>query len=238
MTAWLPTACAAAAAALCLAPPGRWPPTREPQPPGRHDDGWMRRFRAVWCVLGGLGAAVVVGGGPGLVAGLVVAVVVGVLVERAETPAQRRARALVRRDLPHLVTLLAAALRSGAAPAEATAVACAALPGPAADRLAGVVARLEVGADPVQVWERLGEDPDLGRLGRALARSQASGAAVVPTVERLAADLAGRARAETEERARAVGVKAAIPLGVCLLPAFVLVGIVPLVAGLLASLRL
>ena len=60
----------------------------------------------------------------------------------------------------------------------------------------------------------------------------------MPTVERLAADLAGRARAETEERARAVGVKAAIPLGVCLLPAFVLVGIVPLVAGLLASLRL
>jgi hypothetical protein len=32
-------------------------------------------------------------------------------------------------------------------------------------------------------------------------------------------------------RARAVGVKAALPLGVCLLPAFVLVGVVPLVAG-------
>nr|WP_179665809.1 type II secretion system F family protein [Nocardioides panaciterrulae] len=198
----------------------------------------MRRFRAVWCVLGGLGAVVVVGGTPGLLAGVVVAGVVAVLVERAETPAQRRTRALVRRDLPHLVTLLSAALRSGAAPAEAAALACAALPGPAADRLAGAVARLHVGADPVQVWERLGEDPDLGRLGRALARSQDSGAAVVPTVERLAADLAERARAETEERARAVGVKAAIPLGVCLLPAFVLVGIVPLVAGLLASLRL
>jgi hypothetical protein len=34
-----------------------------------------------------------------------------------------------------------------------------------------------------------------------------------------------------ESRARAVGVKAAVPLGVCLLPAFVLVGVVPLVAG-------
>ena len=57
-------------------------------------------------------------------------------------------------------------------------------------------------------------------------------------MERLAADLARRARADVEDRARAVGVKAALPLGLCLLPAFVLVGIVPLVAGLLESLAL
>jgi hypothetical protein len=33
-------------------------------------------------------------------------------------------------------------------------------------------------------------------------------------------------------------VKAALPLGLCLLPAFLLVGIVPLVAGLLTGLGL
>jgi hypothetical protein len=33
-----------------------------------------------------------------------------------------------------------------------------------------------------------------------------------------------------------VGVKAAVPLGLCLLPAFVLIGIVPLVAGLMSTL--
>ena len=48
---------------------------------------------------------------------------------------------------------------------------------------------------------------------------------------RLAEDLRRAARADVETRARAVGVKAAVPLGVCLLPAFVLVGVVPLVAG-------
>ena len=32
-----------------------------------------------------------------------------------------------------------------------------------------------------------------------------------------------------------MGVKAAVPLGLCLLPAFLLIGIVPLVAGLLTS---
>jgi hypothetical protein len=34
-----------------------------------------------------------------------------------------------------------------------------------------------------------------------------------------------------EARVRQVEVKTAVPLGVCLLPAFILVGVVPLVAG-------
>jgi pilus assembly protein TadC len=69
-----------------------------------------------------------------------------------------------------------------------------------------------------------------------MSRAQSTGASVVPAVERLAHDLARRARADVEERARAVGVKAALPLGLCLLPAFLLVGIVPLVAALLDGL--
>ena len=57
-------------------------------------------------------------------------------------------------------------------------------------------------------------------------------------MSRLADDLAAARAAEVEERARAVGVKAALPLGLCLLPAFVLIGIVPLVAALLSTLAL
>ncbi len=52
---------------------------------------------------------------------------------------------------------------------------------------------------------------------------------------RLAEDLRAVTRSEMEGRARAVGVKAAGPLGLCLLPAFVLVGVVPLVAGTVAQ---
>jgi hypothetical protein len=33
-----------------------------------------------------------------------------------------------------------------------------------------------------------------------------------------------------------VGVKAAVPLGICLLPAFLLLGVVPVVGGLLSNL--
>lgn len=235
---WWPVGFAAAGAALLVPGRRRFSGRAEPPRPPEPDPGWLHRHRWLWSGLAGLGAAVFVGGPAGMVAGLLVAAITAVVVTRAETPASRRHRAEVRRDLPHLVTLLAAGLRSGAAPAEAASVACAALPGPAADRLSGAVARLAVGADPVEVWERLGTDPELGPLGRSLARSQATGAAVVPVVERLAIDLAGRARAEAEQRAQAVGVKAALPLGLCLLPAFVLVGIVPLVAGLLAALQL
>ncbi len=43
-------------------------------------------------------------------------------------------------------------------------------------------------------------------------------------------------RAEIEDLARTVGVRAALPLGVCLLPAFLLIGIVPVVVASLAAL--
>ena len=50
------------------------------------------------------------------------------------------------------------------------------------------------------------------------------------------AELAARAHADAEDAARRVGVRAAVPLGLCLLPAFLLIGIVPVVAGLVADL--
>jgi Flp pilus assembly protein TadB len=197
----------------------------------------MRRHRLLWCLLAGVGAALFLPGAAGPPAGLVAAVATWVLIGRTEPPEARRDRERVRRDLPHLVGLLAATLRAGAAPGDGVAVVCAALPGPAADRLAGVAARLALGVDPVQVWASLDGDPALAPLGRTISRAQSTGASVVPAVERLADGLARRARADVEERARAVGVKAALPLGLCLLPAFLLVGIVPLVAGLLTILR-
>ena len=112
----------------------------------------------------------------------------------------------------------------------------AALPGPAAARLLPAASRLRLGADPEKTWRTLVDDPALAPLGRALARAQATGAPVATTVERLADDLTRNARAEVEDRARAVGVKAAVPLGICLLPAFLLLGVVPVVGGLLSNL--
>ena len=82
------------------------------------------------------------------------------------------------------------------------------------------------------------DDPQLAPLGRALVRAGRSGASVTHEVVRLGDELARRSRAAVEERARGVGVKAAVPLGLCLLPSFVLIGVVPLVVSLLATLDL
>jgi Flp pilus assembly protein TadB len=172
------------------------------------------------------------------VAGPVAAAVAWWAIARAEPPGVRRARQEVRRDLPHLVLLLATALRSGMSAGDGVRMACAALPGGAAARLATVTERLALGVEPAQVWATLETDPELAPLGRALARAHRTGAPVVAAVERLGDDLERGARARVEERARQVGVRAALPLGLCLLPSFLLLGIVPLVAGLVSSMSL
>jgi len=207
-------------------------------PSGQPRDDRMHRWRWLLAGMAGAGGYLVVGGRAAPVAAALVSVAAWWFIGRTEPPAHRRMRHQVRSDLPHLVDLLAAALRGGATPGDGIRMACGALPGPAADRLSAVTGRLDLGVDPERVWTSLADDPDLAPLGRALARSHRTGAAVVATIERLADELARSARAHVEERARAVGVKAALPLGLCLLPSFLLLGIVPLVVGMLAELNL
>jgi Flp pilus assembly protein TadB len=199
---------------------------------------WMVRLRLPLSLLAGVGALVLVGGVPGLALAACAAACCWWVIGRAEPAAVRREREELRRELPHLARLLTAALSAGAAPAQAARTVAEALPGPGGRRLAGAAARLRLGVDPVAVWAGLADEPALAPLARALSRGQASGASVVASVERLGEELARAARADAEDRARRVGVKAAVPLGVCLLPAFLLIGIAPLVGGLLLSLRL
>ena len=237
MTGWIAVLCLALAAALAV--PVR--PVLRPIAPttaAAPTQGWLHRHRWWWCGLAGVGALLFVGGRAGPLVALAAALGAWVVIGRAEPADVRRRREAVRRDLPYVVELFSATLRAGAAPDVGIGLVCAALPGPASERLSGVAARLALGLDPVQVWSALADDSQLGRLGRTLARAQQTGAPVVAAVERLADDLARTARAETEDRARAVGVKAAVPLGLCLLPAFVLIGIVPLVVALLTGLEL
>lgn len=200
------------------------------------DPGPLLRHRLLLALLAGGGVLAMVGG----IGGAVLAVAAGLgcwcAASRAEPAALRARREEVRRRAPHVVALFAAALRAGAAPTAALLLVADALPGPATAPARTVASRLALGTDPVEAWRGLAAEPGLEAWGRAMARAHESGASVVDVVERLADDLAGTARAEVEDRARTVGVRAALPLGLCLLPAFLLVGIVPLVAGLLGSL--
>jgi len=180
-------------------------------------------FAAGWAFLGGV---------VGLLAGMVAAAVAWRVLSAVESPAVARRRELVRAELPVAVELVGACLGAGGAAVTAFGVVAEALPGPLGEELAAVHHRLELGVDPTLVWAEMEQHGELAPLGRALARAHQSGAAVAGVVAALAADLRDRARAEVEERARSVDVRAAAPLGVCLLPAFLLLGVVPMVAGL------
>jgi Flp pilus assembly protein TadB len=237
VSAWIAAVLSAAAAVWALPPSVR---VAEPGKGAESDGhgGWMLRWRGVWAVLTGIGVAAFVSGAGGLVAGTVAAVVAWVLIGRTEPTDVRRRRRLAERDLPGIVQLLAAALETGCGVPEALRLVCDACPGPASDVLVAVPARLELGLPPEVAWRPVLDDAPLAPLGRSLVRASRSGASVSHEVVRLADDLAAQSRAMVEERARGVGVKAAVPLGLCLLPSFVLIGVVPLVVSLLQSLDL
>ncbi len=184
----------------------------------------------------GLAIAVLVGGPAGPPLGVVLAAMTWWLTGRLEPPAVRRRRQRLEAAVPHAVDLMAACLAAGLSPGSALEQVRAVVAEPLSQELTGVARRLELGVDPATVWRDVAGHPQLGGLGRTMSRAVESGASVSEAMQRLADDLRARGRAQVETRARAVGVKAALPLGGCLLPAFVLVGVVPLVAGSLAFL--
>jgi pilus assembly protein TadC len=191
------------------------------------------------CILGGIGVALFIGLPDGLVLGPVIALAGPALLSRLEPASVRRDRETLVRDLPLVLDLLAACLAGGSSlPAAASAVA-AALPGPCGRRLADVGSALAAGMPAAEAWLMLAQgDPEdpLAAPARLLARAADGGAPVSAAVSRLSSEARADAAAAGTEAARRVGVLVVAPLGLCFLPAFVLLGIVPVVAGLAAPL--
>lgn len=98
--------------------------------------------------------------------------------------------------------------------------------------LSQVAELLKLGADPVTAWAPALQQPATAALARAARRTARSGAALA----RQAAELAERTRAEATDEAEARAQKAAVavaaPLALCFLPAFLCLGVVPVVLGL------
>jgi Flp pilus assembly protein TadB len=193
--------------------------------------------RSAACAVAGLGTALTVTGRLGVLLGGAVAVAAWVVTGRLEPAAVRQRREALAAALPLGVDLLAACLLVGRPPAEALQVVARAVGGPLADELGVVAARLALGADPVAVWRQVAGG-GLAPLGRTMARSLETGAPAAEALTRLADDLRRERRTLTDQAARSVGVRAAAPLGLCFLPAFVLVGIVPSIVSAFGALRL
>ena len=157
-------------------------------------------------------------------------------------PARRRrqaaaARAVVDRDLPRAADLTATCLEAGAAPADALMAVGDAIGGPVGVRLRAVSLAVRAGADLPDPAHVAGADEDpLAALLRAVARATVTWAPLADSVRDVAADQRERARWQALERARRAGVQAVGPLAVCFLPAFVLVGVVPVVVSVAGTL--
>lgn len=78
-------------------------------------------------------------------------------------------------------------------------------------------------------------EADLDDIRALAAFSRRTGAPLGELARTEAAEQRARARAAARETAEALGVRLMLPLGACILPAFLLIGVVPMLIGLLSS---
>lgn len=98
--------------------------------------------------------------------------------------------------------------------------------------LARVAAACELGSEPTAAWEEWLAHPAYGQLARALVVTGESGSAVAARLEAVSRHLRVAAGQQAVMRAQRAGIVLMAPLGLCFLPAFVCLGVVPVVAGI------
>jgi Flp pilus assembly protein TadB len=174
----------------------------------------------------------VVGGAAGLLAGLVLGAVLERGMRRLAPSRVVQRRAAVRDALPSATELLAACLAAGATIQTATAAVARAVGGPLGEDLESVLRSVQLGSAPVLAWTAAALDPELAPLALALARASRGGVPAAEVLNGAADDLRDQRRAQGSAAAQRVGVHAVGPLALCFLPAFVLLGVVPVVMGL------
>lgn len=95
-----------------------------------------------------------------------------------------------------------------------------------------VAALLAVGVAPEQAWHQAAHEPGLAQVGRLVVASGNSGAGIASGAERITAALRADAAATATASAERAGVFISLPLALCFLPAFITLGLVPVVVSL------
>jgi Flp pilus assembly protein TadB len=190
--------------------------------------GMLRVAAAAGVVLAGV---VVVGG----VLGAILGGAGGLVVARLRGPAA--GPQIAPGDVPVVVDLLAGCLAGGTGMADALDAAAVAGCEGLAVACRSVAGALRAGTPPTQAWQPWLADPWLAPVARTAVRTAATGAAAAEDLRRTSARLRAQRIAEAQHRIRRASVWLVVPVGLCFLPAFVVLAVVPLVVGLLPSLR-
>lgn len=152
-----------------------------------------------------------------------------------EPASLRRDRAELAAQQPIVLELLAASLAAGAAPARATSDVAAVSPPASRAVLELVASHIRVGRSEALAWQELAAHESWaevwGPVARDFSRAITSGAAAQQVLRTHATQARLAHRDLVERQAKKVAVRATMPLMCCYLPAFLLVGIVPIVVG-------
>jgi tight adherence protein C len=154
----------------------------------------------------------------------------------------RRSRLAVdgaQRQLPDAIDMLVLGIRAGLTPAQAFVELGRLLPLPIGSHVAEVVRRYSTGERFADALTALHSAPQsmLRPLATALARAERYGEPLAPVLDRLSDEARRERRRQAESSARQLPVRMCFPLACCTLPAFVILTIVPLLAGTLSSIR-
>ena len=223
-----------------------WPATDESRTPGgpAADPGSIASWthsasaRRATAALAALAALVTLSGPLGWALSLATAAAVERWLSTLPTRVVVAESAALRRQLPMSLELMGAALLSGATTVAAVELAADGAGAALSQRLTKVAASLRLGATAEEAWRPTLDDDALAPLGRVGIRSAMSGAAMAGAVRELAVRRREAQVVEAQVAIRRAGVLSVLPLALCFLPAFILVGIVPIVVGLLRSLAL
>jgi tight adherence protein C len=219
--------CGAAGVALAL-PKGRVARRWTPEAIGRHR--WVVAFAAIGAVVPGPKVLTVP-----------LAVLLGGRIRRlgAARVDTRRRRAMDA-EIPQLLDLLAAGSAAGLSAVVGLQRAVSVLRGPLGLELRASLDAVDLGArwreELAAVTERLAL-PDLRRAVAVLSRTETLGTSLTEATRELASDVRRSRRAAVAERARTAPVKMLFPLVFLVLPAFLLLTVVPVLLTTVRSIR-
>jgi tight adherence protein C len=162
--------------------------------------------------------------------------VVRIVGQRADRARRRR----IDEQVPHLLDLLAAASASGLSASQALERGADGVGDPMREALAAGLDRVRLGArwrdELLQVAERHGLE-DLRRAIRVVTRAERLGTPLAAACAELAASVRAARRARSMERARTASIKMLFPLVFLVLPAFLLLTVVPVLVATLQRIR-
>ena len=196
-------------------------------------------------LIAGIGAALLIAtavasGIPGLAVAVVLALAGWpVMVQIVRRRAAARRLAARREAAPAVLDLLGAALRAGLNPHKAVLRVAERAPDVLLGDLSPAVAALHLGGTPAAALRGVADRSGLDEFRAAAAALEAAERWGAPPAEALAARaeaLRTRARLNAEAQAGRAAVRLAFPLVLCFLPAFILLTVVPTVAGALRAL--